>query len=212
MKIGIANILVVDDEPQLLKDSLPLYGYNIDVAKDGLQAIENLKENKTKYDLILLDINMPKMNGWELLKKIRDDLKFEKIPILMLTGSKEAESEVASLKHGADAYVVKPIRIPVLLAHIEALIRRSKIFSNIPSGISMVNFTTDSNNEISELSAREKEILKFVAEGKNNKEVADILSIQEVTVKSHLKNIFKKLNVTNRMQAVILALKINLLD
>lgn len=207
---GLTKILVVDDEPQLLVDALPLYGFEVIAACDGIEGIAKLNDNMNNIDLVILDVNMPRMNGWEFLKTVRSNEKFEQIPILMLTGIQGEEKEVASLKFGADDYIVKPYRLPTLIAHIEALIRRSKVtHKSFISTVAIPN--ADEDQPIETLSKREREILLLVAEGKSNKDIGDILSIQEVTVKSHLKKIFKKLNVTNRMQAAMLALKLNLL-
>ena len=68
---GIASILVVDDNPKFLKDALPMYGYNVDIATDGLEALKKLSGEDANYDLVLLDVMMPNMDGWDTLKAIR---------------------------------------------------------------------------------------------------------------------------------------------
>ena len=117
------NILIVDDNPKYLKDALPFYGYNVTVATDGLQALSLLKNNT--YDLILLDVMMPKMDGWETLKNIRKNSTTKYVPVIMLTAVNEEQKMVTGLKIGADDYIVKPFILPNLLARMEALLRRT---------------------------------------------------------------------------------------
>lgn len=208
---SIAKILIVDDNPKYLKDVLPMYGYEVDVAVDGLQAIRKLSDNKKEYDLIILDVMMPKMDGWEVLKRVRKDPDYEDIPIIMLTAVDSDQKEVSGLKFGADDYIVKPFALPNLLARLEALLRRSK-WTEKRKQVSQVKLPFVSDDEITPLTAREKEVLQLVAQGANNQEIAEKLVVREVTVKTHLNSIFKKLNVSNRTQAVLSAIQMNLLD
>lgn len=203
-----ANILLVDDNPKYLKEALPFYGYSVDSAGDGLQAVNMLKKNSGKYDLVLLDVMMPGMNGWETLKNIRknDDTKY--IPVIMISAVNEEQKIISGLKIGADDYIVKPFILPNLLARMEAVLRRSnwqkqRFLDNNEAHLSKKDYPP--------LTSREKEVLMLAAKGHNNKEIADKLVLREVTVKSHLNNIFKKLKAANRTQAVMIALKTNLI-
>ena len=121
---GVASILVVDDNPKFLADALPMYGYEVTVANDGLEALKILM-NKT-FDLILLDVMMPNMDGWDTLKAIRKNKNTQYIPVIMITAVSEDQKVVSGLKIGADDYIVKPFILPNLLARIEAVLRRSK--------------------------------------------------------------------------------------
>lgn len=208
---SIAKILLVDDNPKYLRDVLPMYGYEVTVACDGLQALKTLSNKENVFDLIILDIMMPNMDGWEFLKTIRKSPDMEDLPIIMLTALDSEQKQVSGLKFGADDYIVKPFALPNLLARLEALLRRSKWKEKKqPAGPKNLPFTTE--DPITPLTAREKDVLKLVAEGANNQEIAEKLVVREVTVKTHLNSIFKKLNVTNRTQAVLLAMQMNLLD
>src|SRR3989339_554080 len=123
---SIANILVVDDNPKYLKDVLPMYGYEVMVATDGLQALKILTgSDHPKPHLIILDVMMPNMDGWETLKAVRNNKDIDDIPIIMLTALDSEQKEVSGLKFGADDYIVKPFTLPNLLARVEALLRRS---------------------------------------------------------------------------------------
>ena len=121
---GVASILVVDDNPKFLADALPMYGYDVTVANDGLEALKILMD-KT-FDLILLDVMMPNMDGWDTLKAIRNNKKTQYIPVIMITAVSEDQKVVSGLKIGADDYIVKPFILPNLLARVEAVLRRSK--------------------------------------------------------------------------------------
>ena len=83
--VAIAKILIIDDSPKYLADALPLYGYEVDVANDGLQGIKKLTAENSNFDMVLLDVMMPNMDGWETLRAIRGNKKFENIHIIMIT-------------------------------------------------------------------------------------------------------------------------------
>lgn len=205
---GIASILVVDDNPKFLEDALPMYGYDITVAHDGIEALKILAD-KDNFDLILLDVMMPNMDGWDTLKAIRKNKKTEYTPVIMLTAVSEDQKVVSGLKIGADDYIVKPFILPNLLARIEAVLRRSNWqIEKSPKQEKTLN--KDVN--IDALTPKEKEVLGLLAKGVTNNEIADKLSVSIVTVKTHLNSIFKKLKVENRTQAVLLAMQINLVE
>ncbi len=207
--VAIAKILIIDDSPKYLADALPLYGYEVDVATDGLQGIKKLTSEKNDYDLVLLDVMMPNMDGWETLKTIRTNKKLENIPVIMITALNEEQKEISGLKFGADDYVVKPFILPNLLARIEALLRRSTWQKE---KVSNVDLKFVQEGEIEPLTAREKEILKMVSQGASNNDIAEKLFVREVTVKTHLNSIFKKLKVKNRTQAVLLAMQMRMIE
>ncbi len=205
---GLASILVVDDNPKYLADALPMYGYEVTVANDGLEALKILAE-KQDYDLILLDVMMPNMDGWDTLKAIRNSEKIKYIPVIMITAVSEEQKVVSGLKIGADDYIVKPFILPNLLARIEAVLRRCK-WQNETNKVH--EKTLNKNVNIDALTPKEKEVLALVAQGASNQEIADKLFVRDVTVKTHLNSIFKKLKVTNRTQAVLLAMQMNLIN
>ena len=206
---GIASILVVDDNPKFLKEALPMYGYEVDVALDGLEALKILANENSNYDLILLDVMMPNMDGWDTLKAIRKNKKTERTPVIMITAVSEDQKVVSGLKIGADDYIVKPFILPNLLARIEAVLRRS---SWQKEDNKKAEKTLNKDVNIDALTPKEKEVLSYVAKGASNQEIADILCVRDVTVKTHLNNIFKKLKVSNRTQAVLLAMQIDLIN
>jgi two-component system, OmpR family, KDP operon response regulator KdpE len=118
-----ATILVVDDEPQIrrvMRATLSAEGYTIVEARNGLEALEKVRSERP--DLVILDLNMPNMDGIEACREIRSS---SKVPIIMLTVRSAEKDKVRALDAGADDYVVKPFGIQELLARIRAALRRS---------------------------------------------------------------------------------------
>ena len=205
----LTKVLLVDDNSKYLKDALPFYGYEVTTAHDGVQALKELFDNNKNFDIVLLDVMMPNMNGWQTLKEIRSNENTKHLPVIMLTAVNEEEKMVAGLKIGADDYIVKPFILPNLLARMEAVLRRSKWQQEAQP---KVEKTLNKDVNIDALTPKEKEVLALVAKGASNQEIADKLFVRDVTVKTHLNSIFKKLKVTNRTQAVLLAMQMNLIS
>jgi DNA-binding response OmpR family regulator len=128
------EILIVDDEfriRRMLSDFLKSYGYRTVEAKDGVEALEIFYANNNKIEAILLDIMMPKKDGLEVLKEIREN---SLVPVIMLTAKSEEYDQLAGFKVGADDYISKPFSPSVLLARLEAVLRRtSKVKGKILS-------------------------------------------------------------------------------
>ena len=121
----------------------------------------------------------------------------------------EEQKVVSGLKIGADDYIVKPFILPNLLARVEAVLRRSN-WQKEASAPQEKKLNKDIN--VDALTPKEKEVLSLVAKGASNQEIADKMCVRDVTVKTHLNSIFKKLKVTNRTQAVLLAMQIDLIN
>lgn len=204
----LAKILIVDDNPKYLEDALPMYGYEVAVATDGLQALKILSKDADTINLVLLDVMMPNMNGWDTLKAIRTNEKTKTLPVIMLTAVSEEQKIVSGLKIGADDYIVKPFILPNLLARIEAVLRRSNWNKKEVKNVD-ISFT--SGEPVEALTQREVEVLTMVAKGASNHDIAEKLFLKEVTVKTHVTNILKKLKVSNRTQAVLLGMQMNLI-
>lgn len=129
----IEKILIVDDDVETLRLvglMLQRQGYRISVASNGSQAIALAK--KEKPALIILDIMMPDVDGYQLAREIRQDAEISKIPILMFTAKSQIDDKVAGYDAGADDYLTKPIHPAELVAHIKALLGRNKVHANAP--------------------------------------------------------------------------------
>ncbi len=167
------TILVVDDEARmrkLIKDFLVKKDFNILEAEDGEKALDIYSKNKNKINLILLDVMMPKVDGWTVLKRIREENK--DIPIVMLTAKAEEQDELLGFELGVDEYISKPFSPKILVARVSAILKRTeKKEQDIIScdGIVIDNIarvvTVDKKNV--ELSLREYELLKYLMENKN---------------------------------------------
>ncbi len=120
-------ILIVDDESRmrkLVKDFLIKEDYSILEAGDGEEALKVYEENKEKIDLILLDVMMPKLDGWSVLRNIR--LENKKVPVVMLTARGEEQDELFGFELGVDEYISKPFSPKILVARVEAILKRTQ--------------------------------------------------------------------------------------
>lgn len=164
MVAGKKRILIVDDEETLrlgLREYLELEGYEVDAAASAEEA---LTLDLSRYNLILLDIMMGKMSGVELAERLKNDPSTADIPIIFLTAKGEAEDMVAGLKLGADDYVAKPYSVRVLLARIEAVLRRAvpKMASGVVCSRDSLTCTVDGNPV--KLPRKEFELLALLLE------------------------------------------------
>lgn len=181
---------------------------------NGKKAVDFISSKKP--DVILMDIAMPVMNGIDATKKINES--YPDIKIIMLTSINEKQSVLASFHSGANAYCMKDIKSEELINIIKAVMTGAVwIDPNIARYVLDILQTTGipaenkTPNNIFNLTAREREILKLIAEGRSNKDIAEKLVLSLHTVKNHVKNIIQKLAVDDRTQAAILALKENLI-
>lgn len=206
------KIFVADDH-SLFRDGvislLESGGYEVvGQAGDGRSALERIF--LVLPDLVLLDINLPEMDGLQVLKRVKSE--HPEIKVVILTISEDENHLVDAIKYGADGYLLKYLNSNEFLEMIgglekgEAAITRSmasRLFKHVGH--------KPSDRIESVLSDREVDVLKLVSFGRSNREIATQLSISENTVKFHLKNILIKLNVSNRTEAVMVAVKKELL-
>ena len=161
------NILIVDDEARmrkLIKDFLNKNNYKTIEAEDGEKAIEVFQENKDKINLILLDVMMPKVDGWTVLREIR---KESNLPVIMLTARGEEQDELFGFELGVDEYISKPFSPKILVARIEAILKRihgDKKAIREYDGIVIdeAGRTVTVDGKLVELSLREYELLKYL--------------------------------------------------
>ena len=165
-------VLIVDDElrmRKLIKDFLSAKGYSILEAEDGEKALEVFENNKNKISLILLDVMMPKLDGWSVLRQIRQD---SKVPIIMLTARGEEQDELFGFELGVDEYISKPFSPKSLVARVEAILKRTnksekevKDYDGIE--IDKEGRTVKVDGKPVELSLREYELLVYLVENEN---------------------------------------------
>lgn len=165
-------ILIVDDEARmrkLIKDFLAVKGFDILEAENGEKALEVFEKNKNKISLILLDVMMPKLDGWSVLRQIRQD---SAVPIIMLTARGEEQDELFGFELGVDEYISKPFSPKILVARVEAILKRTnrdekkvKDYGGIE--INKEGRTVTVDGKIVELSLREYELLTYLVENEN---------------------------------------------
>ena len=166
------TVLVVDDESRmrkLIKDFLAQKGYSILEAGDGEEALQIYEENKNHINLILLDVMMPKLDGWSVLRQIRQT---SRVPIIMLTARGEEQDELFGFELGVDEYISKPFSPKILVARVDAILRRInknleqiKDFGGIE--IDKEGRTVKVDGKPIELSLREYELLTYLVDNEN---------------------------------------------
>lgn len=194
MREGIRQLLEFDGTIQVIAE-----------ASDGVECLEKLKT--LKPEVLLLDINMPNMNGIEVLEKIKT--RSLGIKVLILTVHNEVEYLVKAVDIGADGYILKDSGSAELKKAISIIMSGESYIqpSLIPALNSRLVARDVDKEKIESLTKRELEVLIQVANGMFNKEIATTLNISERTVKNHISNIFKKIDVSDRTQAAVFAIK-----
>ncbi len=163
------TVLVVDDEARmrkLIKDFLVQKEFNVIEAEDGEKAIKVFEENEKDIGLILLDVMMPKLDGWSVLRQIRQT---SNVPIIMLTARGEEQDELFGFELGVDEYISKPFSPKILVARVEAILKRTrenendvKDYGGIVIDSDGRTVTVDGKNV--EMSLREYELLKYLVD------------------------------------------------
>lgn len=204
------RIIIADDHMMVregLKQLLELDG-DIEVVGQASEGNTCLQLMKEMYpDIVLMDINMPNMNGLETLQKIR--LTNKKQKVLMLTIHNEVEYLLRAIELGANGYLLKDSESSVLRKAIFTVFHGNDYIEPTLAPELKERLKSKSFSSKDLLTKREVEVLKLVAEGLFNKEIADKLNISEKTVKNHISNIFKKISVSDRTQAAVYAIRNN---
>lgn len=210
----LINVVIVDDHKMVREGIRQLLEFDgkikvIGEAGNGLEFLEYLEKNDLP-DAILLDINMPEMNGLEVLQYIRKN-KIN-VKVLILTVHNEIEYLMKAVDMNVDGYILKDSESEVLKNAIYTVCEGETYVQ--PELIPLLNsrmINRDLDKEkLKSLTKREIEVLKDIAAGLLNKEIAINLGISERTVKNHISNIFKKIDVADRTQAAVFAIKNNI--
>ncbi len=207
------KVMIADDHVLMREGVRQLLEYDgtikvISEAADGVECLKNLET--VRLDILLLDINMPNKNGLEVLEEIKSSNT--DIKILILTVHNEIEYLLKAVDIGVDGYILKDSESSELKKAINYIYNGENYIqpSLIPILNSRLMYRNTDKEKIGSLTKRELEVLIQVAYGMFNKEIANTLSISERTVKNHISNIFKKIDVNDRTQAAIFAIKNNL--
>ena len=217
---GTIRVLIADDQPLFRKGINAVLSDEPDIevvghAEDGDEAISMAED--TTPDVVLMDVRRPRMDGIEAAREIHDRVPSAKI--LMLTVSDEDQDLFEAIKSGACGYLLKEVSVEEVADSVRAVVQGQTLISPSMASKLLTEFValdkrvTEKHKYPSPtLTTRELEVLKLVAKGMSNREIADELYISENTVKNHVRNILEKLHLHSRMEAVIYAVRERLLD
>ena len=224
-----AQLLLVDDEPGLreaVKDYLEASNFKVQVASNASDAWDWMQQNNP--DLVISDIMMPQVDGYQFLKQLRDDTRFKTLPVIFLTAKGMTGDRIQGYQAGVDAYLPKPFDPDELVAIVENLLARraAKTTSNVEEGetpdlaelasqMARIEALLTQKNAITQTSApfnidltpREQSVLNLVAEGLMNKEIARRLDTSVRNVEKYVSRLFSKTGTNSRTELVRFALE-----
>jgi DNA-binding response OmpR family regulator len=189
--VGAKRIMVVDDNLDVLRlvdEALSGAGYDVITAPDARSALRD--GALSLPDLVLLDIGLPDEDGFTVYKRLREKPIALACPIIFLTAMGDIDSRLQGFQQGAVDYVVKPFHIKELIARVKVHLHEKEPVDG------------DAPNPLTE---REREVVRLLAMGKTYKQVARALHVSQSTIRNHLHNVYHKLDVVDRAQAVIVS-------
>ena len=211
------RVLVVDDHPLFRKGIIYMLNAQEDMvvigeAGDGNEALELTRE--LMPDLVLMDVQMPGCNGLEATRMIMKETPYVKI--VMLTFSDDNHDLFEAIKSGAQGYLLKSLEPEELADMLRGVFRDEAPISPTTASRILREFSRQTRQgdkpSVRDLTPRETELLRLVASGASNQEIAEALVVTEHTVKNHLRNILRKLHLRNRVQAAVFAVREGLAD
>ena len=194
------RLLLIDDDPNLIllvKDYLEFRGYEVITAENGREALDVLETDVP--DMIVCDVMMPEMDGYDFVSNVRENERTSWIPVLFLSAKGQPQDRVKGLNVGADVYMVKPFEPEELVAQVEASLKQAfRQKQQSTEG-------TDNESKIQvpfdvHLTQTEMKVVQFVARGLANKNIADELNVSQRTVESHVSNMLGKTGLHNRTE------------
>ncbi|MFM2062738.1 MAG: hypothetical protein RLZZ507_2408 [Cyanobacteriota bacterium] len=224
------KILVVDDDLGTrlsISDYLELSGYSVIMADDGQDALSMVEKNHP--DLMVTDIVMPRMNGYELVRRVRQQAEFRLLPVILLTARTKTQERILGYQSGCDLYLPKPFELEELAAAIRNLLERSQIIQSeyrfsYQESLDGSNFikATDRQNHLStqtansqllsSLTTREQEVLEMLTHGLSNAEMGHQLHLSPRTVEKYVSSLLRKTLTSNRAELVRFAIKHGLVE
>ena len=215
-------ILVADDNPGVLlaiTDYLELLGYSVIAARDGQEALERLETYHPH--LMIADIKMPRKNGYELVKQVRQRPQFRLLPVVFLTQRNSTEERILGYQAGCDVYLPKPFEMEELGAVIRNLLERSQIVQSELRFSSQNSLAEVSDSkkppplplpESFHLTEREQQVLELLAMGLSNIEIGQKLHLSHRTIEKYVSSLLRKTDTNNRSELVRFALDRNLVE
>lgn len=204
------NVLIADDHPLIREGLSKILSLDEDIvisgeARDGREAVKMTMKNHPQ--VVLMDINMPNMNGIEATRVIKSELP--QVGVIALTIHDAQEYVEEMIDAGVSGYLLKDVEPETLVAAVKEVASGASLFEEgvLKEGKPDTSKIELKKDNLKNLTRRELDVLKLTARGMSNKDIADALFISEKTVKNHLTNIFKKIKVDDRTQATLFALK-----
>ncbi|MER3435837.1 MAG: DNA-binding response regulator [Leptolyngbya sp. ERB_1_1] len=195
------RLLLIDDDPNLIllvKDYLEFRGYEVVTAENGREALEVLEQDLP--DMIICDVMMPEMDGYQLVSNIRQDPKTSWIPVLFLSAKGQSQDRVKGLNIGADVYMVKPFEPEELVAQVESSLKQASRLIQHKDAKGGDNAPKIQVPFDVELTPTELRVVQFVARGMANREIAEELNVSQRTIESHVSNMLGKTGLHNRTE------------
>lgn len=196
------RLLVVDDEPNLLRAveaCLNAEGFEVATARSGAEALISIA--RTVPDLIVSDVRMPGMSGYELAQQLRSSSRTMLVPVVFLTAKTETADRIEGFRSGVDAYLTKPFEPDELVAVIRSIINRvQRTHAQIARLVGPPSEVRSAEFQDEELTQAETRIAAAVARGLSNKEIAAEMEISVRTVENHISNILGKKRFNNRVE------------
>lgn len=211
------TILVVDDDPGTrlaISDYLEMSGYSVITGADGQQALAMVELYHPH--LMVTDINMPRMNGYQLVRSVRQHPSFRLLPVIFLTERNKTEERIQGYQSGADLYLPKPFELPELVAAIRNLLERSQMIQSEYRLSFEEGWRTalqsplgaDEKPELPlQLTQREREVLAMLTHGLSNAQIGTQLHLSPRTVEKYVSNLLRKTETSNRAELVGFAMK-----
>ena len=224
------TILVADDDLGTrlsISDYLDLSGYNVIAVDNGVDALAMIE--KRHPDLMVTDIMMPQMNGYELVRRVRQLSAFRLLPVILLTERTKTQERILGYQSGCDLYLPKPFELEEIAAAIRNLLERSQIIQSecrflYQEEISFATYTKAKNGHISiptqveqsqvltPLTVREQEVLDLLTHGFSNIEIGNHLHLSPRTVEKYVSSLLRKTETCNRAELVRFAMKHGLVE
>lgn len=212
-------IVFVDDDPGIrlsVSDYLEMSGYMVMTAKNGQEALALVEAYQPH--LLVTDIVMPKMDGYELVRRVRERPEFRLLPVIFLTARTNTEERIRAYGLGCDFYLAKPFDIKELGAMIRNLLERSRLIhysllpEQVPVKVGDQNEPAHTATTICKLTKREQQVLELLTHGRSNIEIGEHLHLSPRTVEKYVSSLLRKTITNNRVELVRFAMENHMVE